>query len=467
MPKPAQSVPEDDPRYAAALHRLLGLADYERMIGAADPAPKYDLARMAALATRVGEPQRCAPVLHVAGSKGKGSVAAIAAAILSAAGLRVGLYTSPHLHSFTERIRLDGEPLPPGAFADAVERAWPHAQALASTEHGLPTTFEVLTAMAFDTFRQERVDVQVVEVGLGGRLDATNVADGRVAAITLIGMEHQAILGDTLTAIAGEKAGIIKPGCAVVSAPQHPDAASVIAARAQAQGVALTRVGEHVRASSGAHDLTGQNVEVTTPTGTYRARLPLLGAYQAENAAVAVAAVERMGLGVGREAIEAGLAGVRWDGRFQVLSQRPPVIVDGAHTPFSLDLLAANVADYLPGVPVTAVFGCSGDKDLPAMAAALAGAVTRVIACASHHPRAVSSERVAAAFRQQGVGAETAGSVEEALRRAVALAGEGGAVLATGSLFIAAETLEAWFGIPGERYPEFDPQAAALQRGGA
>ncbi|MEK9659769.1 MAG: Mur ligase family protein [Chloroflexota bacterium] len=467
MPRNAHSVPEDDPRYVAALHRLLGLADYERMIGTADPAPKNDLARMAALTARMGEPQRFAPVLHVAGSKGKGSVAAMAASILAAAGLRVGLYTSPHLHSFTERIRLDGEPLAPGAFAYAVERAWPHVEALASTEHGRPTTFEVLTAMAFDVFRQEQVDVQVVEVGLGGRLDATNVAEARVAAITLIGMEHQAILGDTLAAIAGEKAGIIKRGCAVVSAPQAPEAARVIGARAAALGCDLTRVGEHVRASFGEHDLTGQSAQVTTPTATYYARLPLLGAYQAENAAVAVAAVERMGLGVSPEAIEAGLAAVRWDGRFQVLSQRPAVIVDGAHTPFSLDLLAANLADYLPGVPVSIVFGCSGDKDLPAMTAALAGVVSRVIACASHHPRAVPADRVAAAFRERGVAAETAGEVGAALQRAVSLAGEGGAVLATGSLFIAAEALEAWFGIPGERYPEFDPQAAALHRGGA
>jgi dihydrofolate synthase/folylpolyglutamate synthase len=467
MPSTAHPVPEDDPRYTAALHRLLGLADYERMIGAADPAPKYDLARMGALAERMGEPQRCAPALHVAGSKGKGSVAAIAASILAAAGLRVGLYTSPHLHSFTERIRLDGAPITPGAFADAVERAWPHVEAMASTAHGRPTTFEVLTAMAFDVFRHEGVDVQVVEVGLGGRLDATNVVDGRVAAITLIGMEHQAILGDTLAAIAGEKAGIIKPGCAVVSAPQDPQAGAVITARAHAQGAALTQVGARVHASSGEHDLTGQSVVITTPQATYRARLPLLGAYQAENAAVAVAAVERMGLPVDPEAIEAGLAAVRWDGRFQVLQARPPVIVDGAHTPFSLDLLSTGIIDYLPGTPVTAVFGCSGDKDLPAMAAALARVSGRVVACASHHPRATAPEHVAAAFRALGVEAEVSAGVPEALTRAAALAGEAGAVVATGSLFIAAEALEAWFGIPGERYPEFDPQAATLHRGGA
>ena len=197
--------------YADALHRLLSLADYERMAGISAPAPKHDLDRMRDLAGRLGSPQDTAPVLHVAGTKGKGSVAA---------GLRVGLFTSPHLHTFRERIRIDGEPSTEAQFASALDRVWTHVEEMAARGPGArPTTFEALTAMAFDLFRTERVDAQVIEVGLGGRLDATNVVDARVAVIAPVSLDHTAILGDTVAQVAAEKAGIIK-------SPLWPDRSS-------------------------------------------------------------------------------------------------------------------------------------------------------------------------------------------------------------------------------------------------
>ena len=454
--------------YADALHRLLSLADYERMAGLSAPAPKYDLDRMRELAERLGRPQDTAPVLHVAGTKGKGSVAAMASSILHAAGLRVGLFTSPHLHTFRERVRIDGEPSTEAQFASALGRVWTHVEAIGAPSTGArPTTFEALTAMAFDLFRTEAVDAQVIEVGLGGRLDATNIVEARVAVIAPVSLDHTAILGDTVAEVAAEKAGIVKSRSPVVAGPQPPEALEVIARAAAAAGAPLVRVGHEVTVEVREHDLSGQRVRIETAAGVYDAWLPLLGAHQAENAAVAVAAVEAIGLGIRPEAYVQGLAGVRWDGRFQLLRSAPYVVVDGAHNPFSVSRLCETVRDYVAPERTVVLFGCSGDKDLDAMASELAGTAASAVVCASRHPRAMSPGRIAAAFRRAGIEAVEAADVGSALHAAQAQAGPADLVLVTGSLFVVAEALEAWFSIPGEHYPEFDPQAALLTRGPA
>ena len=454
--------------YDDALHRLLSLADYERMAGRLAPAPKYDLDRMRELAERLGRPQNSAPVLHVAGTKGKGSVAAMAASILRASGLHVGLFTSPHLHTFRERIRIDGELSTEAQFASALARVWPHVEEMAARGAGArPTTFEALTAMAFDLFRTEAVDAQVIEVGLGGRLDATNVLDARVAVIAPISLDHTAILGDTIAQVATEKAGIIKSAAPVVAAPQPPEALAVIERAAAAAGAPLVRAGHEVTVKVRDHDLSGQNIRVETATRSYDVRLPLLGAHQAENAAVAVAAVEALGLGLPERAYVEGLAAVRWDGRFQLLRSAPYVVVDGAHNPSSMSRLCETVRDYVAPERTVVLFGCSADKDLDAMAAELAKIAASAVVCASRHPRAVRPERVAEAFRRAGIEAVEAPDVGAALHAAQAQAGPADLVLVTGSLFVVAEALEAWFSIPGEHYPEFDPQAAVVTRGPA
>ena len=275
--------------YEEALHHLLSLADYERVTGTAAPAFKYGMDRMRALVESLGLDRDLPPIVHVAGTKGKGSVAAMTASMLRAQGLRTGLYTSPHLHSFRERIRLDGEPLTAQAFADAVARVWPAIEKMAGSAIGAPSTFEALTAMALDTFRAEEADAIVLEVGLGGRLDATNVVESSVAALTSISYDHTAILGDTLAEIASEKAGIIKRSQPVVTAPQRPEAMAVIAERCRAMSATLTVVGRDITYAQADHDLSGQTVTIETPHARRRVRLPLLGAHQAENAAVAVA----------------------------------------------------------------------------------------------------------------------------------------------------------------------------------
>ena len=454
--------------YADALHRLLSLADYERLAGISAPAPKHDLGRMRELAERLGRPQDTAPVLHVAGTKGKGSVAAMASSILRAAGWRVGLFTSPHLHTFRERVRIDGDLSTEAQFASALARVWTHVEEMAARGAGArPTTFEALTAMAFDLFRTERVDAAVIEVGLGGRLDATNVVGARVAVIAPISLDHTAILGDTVAQVAAEKAGIIKSAAPVVAGPQPPEALEVIERAAGAAGAPLVRVGHEVTVELRDHDLGGQSFRIETAARSYEVRLPLLGAHQAENAAVAVAAVEAFDMGLPERAYVEGLAAVRWDGRFQLLGSKPYVVVDGAHNPFSISRLCETVRDYVHPQRTVVLFGCSADKDLDAMVAELAGTASSAVVCASRHPRAVSPGRVAGAFRRAGIQAVEAPDVGAALQAAKSQAGRADLVLVTGSLFVVAEALEAWFSIPGEHYPEFDPQAAVMTRGPA
>ena len=463
-------MPAHDPQHAPgaayeeALHRLLSLADMERMTAHAAPAYRYDLERMRELAGRLGLLDGGPPIVHVAGTKGKGSVAAMTASALRAHGLRSGLYTSPHLHSFRERIRLDGEPLSEPSFAAAVARVWPVVEEMAGEPVGAPSTFEALTAMALDVFRDEATGAAVLEVGLGGRLDATNVAASDVAVITSISLDHTAILGSTVVEIAGEKAGIVKGPQPVVTAPQHPDAMAVIRARARSMGAPLTEVGRDVTYVQEEHDLSGQTVLVTTPRDRYRIRLPLLGAHQAENAAVAVAALEQAPLTLTREAIETGLASVRWEGRFQLLATGPYLVVDGAHNPYSMARLRETVREYLPGARVHLVFGASADKQVDLLAEEAAAFAGEVWTVASRHPRAAHPDMLAVLFERHGTSARSAAGVAEGIEHALNAAGPGDLVLVTGSLFAVAEALQHSLGIAGEHYPEFDPQAAALGR---
>ena len=443
--------------YQSALRRLLGLVDFERMTGIGAPLLKQNLDKMEELMRRLDQPQRCAPIIHIAGTKGKGSVASMVSSILTAAGLRTGLFTSPHLYTFRERIRLDGQPVSEEIFARHLDRVWPVVEAMgASDRRGRSTTFETLTAMAFDLFREQQVGVQVIEVGMGGRLDSTNVADGDVAVITSLSLDHTAILGNDLAQVAGEKAGIIKPGAKVVLSPQAPEAAKVVLAKCREQGASVWQLGHDVTWRPGSFDLTGQELQVSTPNRTYGLRLPLLGAHQRENAAAAVAAVEALDVGVDTQTVVQGIRSVEWPGRFQVLSTSPYVVVDGAHNPYSASKLRQTVLEYLAPIETVLVFGCGTDKDLQGMVSELAALATRAVVCTSRHPKTVTADRLLQAFEEAGVLTLVAPDVATALADAQAEAGPGGLVLVTGSLFVVAEALESWYGIPPERYPELE-----------
>ncbi|GBD11169.1 Folylpolyglutamate synthase [bacterium HR23] len=445
--------------YREAVHYLLGLADWERMMAPSGQRPRYDLGRMEVLVERLGSPHRVIPAVHITGSKGKGSTSAMLASILTSAGYKVGLYTSPHLHTFCERIRFGLEPVSPQTFARLVDTVRPIADTLTQEgTWGRVTTFEFLTAMAFVGFRDAGCHFQVLEVGLGGTLDATNVIPPPlVSVITSISLDHTHNLGNSVAQIARDKAGIIKTGGQAVTAPQAEPALEEIRQRARVVGASLVEVAQAYRWRRGPWSLEGQHFTIDGPQGRLEAWMPLLGEYQLENAACALAAVDilrRQGVALPEEAVREGFRRVRWPARLEVLRRRPLVVADGAHNPYSVARLCEAVRDYLAPRRVLLVFGASSDKDIPGMAEALVPMAPKVFVARSRHPRSASVERVALALAQCGLEAVPCGGVLDALQQALSNAQEGDLVLAAGSLFVAGEVREALLGITPETYPE-------------
>ena len=316
--------------YRDALNYLYSFTDYEKRGFAAYAPEFYDLDRVRHLLALMGEPQRAFRAVHIAGTKGKGSTAAMIESVLRAAGYRTGLYTSPHLHSFRERIQEAGELIPEAGVIRLVEEMQP----LVARVDGV-TTFEIITCLAFAWFAEQGVAWAVVEVGLGGRLDATNVLHPAVTVITPISYDHVAILGDTLTQIASEKAGICKPGVPLVSAPQPGEALATIRGVCERLGAPLTLVGRDWTWQSGAADLDGQAFTVRHGKRvSFELHLPLLGEHQLVNATTAAAVLsvlEQGGLEVPPSALREGLQAVRWPGRLEILGREPLVVADGAH----------------------------------------------------------------------------------------------------------------------------------------
>ncbi|MFC1901751.1 bifunctional folylpolyglutamate synthase/dihydrofolate synthase [Chloroflexota bacterium] len=429
--------------YQEALDYILKFADYERLPRS---GVVWDLARVERLLEKLGNPQAAARTVHVAGTKGKGSTAAMIASILKQAGYRVGLYTSPHLLSFTERIRADGQPVAEADWARLTGALRPEVEAVNETGGlGELTTFEILTALAFSYFREVGADYQVLETGLGGRLDATNVVKPDVCVITSISYDHTDVLGDTLAQIAGEKAGIIKPGCAVVCSPQFPEAMEVIEKTCRERGVRLVRVGSEVTWQPGDFDAEGQSFHLKGMEREYDLRLSLLGAHQMENAATAVAAVEALagrGAQISPRHIADGLAQVRWPGRLQVLRRQPWVIVDSAHNAYSVKRLGEALRQYFQFDRIILVLGVSLDKDITGIVAEAAALTGDVILASSRHPRAVAPDKLIDEFARRGVTPRTAESVAAAMKLALETANPGDLICAAGSVFVVAEVLE-------------------------
>lgn len=431
-----------DMDYPQAIEHLLSFADFERsgrFRDRPDVAPVWDLLR------RLGDPHLGRLTVHVAGSKGKGSVAAMVESVLRAAGRRTGLYTSPHLHSYTERVRIGGEPIAEAEFARLTEcvREAVEAGRESLSERSL-VTFDLLTAIGFLAFRDANVDAQVIEVGLGGRVDSTNVFETKeVAVVTPISLEHTAVLGDTVEQIAREKAAIITPGCVVVMAPQaHEGAAEVIRAFAHDAGAPLIDVAGAYRWERLAHGLRGQDVRIKGPCGLIETRLPLLGAHQVENAATAVAtadALRERGHDLSEDAVAHGLAGVSWPGRLEVLRESPLVLADGAHNRDSARRLREALRDYFSCGHVLFIVGSSVGKDIGGLAEELAPVAERVVAVRADHPRAMAPERIAGAFVALGIDVDVCDNVGQAIDTAMAEAGRDGVICLVGSLFVAAE----------------------------
>jgi len=431
--------------YQQALDYIYSFIDYETEPGPRD-AVHYDLRRMDELLARLGDPHLNTRTVHIAGTKGKGSVAAMMTSTLTAAGYKTGLFTSPHLHTFNERIRIDDRLISDDEIVALVKKLKPEVGAVNErAAYGELTTFEVITALGFAHFRQKGVDVQVVEVGLGGRLDATNVVRPEVCIITSISLDHTEVLGNTLTEIAAEKSGIIKPGSIVVTSPQADEAGKVIEQACLNCDAELVKVGNDVTWRGLDHDSGGQSFRVKGRTGSYELSIPLLGQYQVENAAVAVAALEILaekGLRISGDNIARGLAKVNWPGRLQVLSRQPLLVADGAHNPYSARKLRESLGQYFDFDRGVLIIGTSSDKDIAGMVSELVPLFDRVIITRSTHPRAMAVDPIAAEFSRYGVEVQVTEDISTAMPLALAMTGERDIICVTGSLFVAAGAIE-------------------------
>lgn len=437
--------------YKESVDWILGFTDYEKMHSALWSAEGFDLRRMEDLLSRLDNPDLKSCTVHIAGSKGKGSTAAMIASALRQAGDRVGLFTSPHLHTIRERVSINGVMISEDELVELVGRLAPEVDAVnADASYGRLTTFEVLAVLAFEYFALKRVDFQVIEVGLGGRLDATNVVVPDVSVITSISMDHMDVLGDSLVKIAGEKAGIIKNGIPVVCSPQKPEAMKVIEDVCKSQGCQLTRVGQDITWQKKEHSLEGQSFSVKGRRNTYELSIPLLGEHQMENAAVAVAVLEA--LGIDSQAIVDGLKNVQWPGRMQILRRDPIVVADGAHNVDSASRLTQSLRQFLTYDRLILIIGISSDKDVAGIVDVLAPACNEVIVTRSRHPRSADTSTLAEEFARHGLAAGQCADTAQAVATALKIARKGDLICAAGSLFIAAETIEYIQGLSGEVY---------------
>jgi dihydrofolate synthase/folylpolyglutamate synthase len=432
---------DSETAYNHALDYLYSFVDYSLKHASELAKADFNLDRMVALMAGLADPQHAYPIIHVAGTKGKGSTAALCAAALAAAGYRTGLYISPHLVDFCERIQVDGQPISHADLAALVEEIKP-----AVARVPFLTTFEIVTALGFLYFARQQVQAAVVEVGLGGRLDATNIITPVVSVITSLSYDHMLVLGDTLGKIAYEKAGIIKPGIPVVSSPQEEEAQAVIEDVCAEREAPLTVVGQSLAFESIGQSLEGQSFALT-PAGAQRLELfiPLLGKHQVRNAATAFAALRASGLEVSDDAVGKGFASVHWPGRFEIARREPPVIFDSAHNQDSFANLRETLEATFPARPVYLVFGASEDKNLPGMLAEMKPKIKTLLITRADHPRALDPEQILPEAEAAAIPHETIVPVAAAFARALELAQKDGSiVLSAGSMFVTAEVIQAW-----------------------
>jgi len=439
--------------YSQAEEYLDSFINYENIPGISYASPDYSLLHIEELLHRIGDPHLTAKTVHIAGTKGKGSIATMIAQVLEASDYKTGLYTSPHLHSLRERIKVDGRLISEEEFAALMTETKPYFEAINNDPlYRQLTFFEALTVLAFAHFKKKGTDFQVLEVGLGGRFDATNVAKPEVCIITSISFDHTEILGDTLEKIAFEKAGIIKPGSLVVLSPQSEEVTSVISDVCHKQGAKLIQVGRDVTWRGISGDFYHQSLAVEGKLGSHYLTIPLLGDYQLENAATAVAALEALaslGFSIATANIAQGLARVKWPGRFQILHHQPVVLVDGAHNVASAKKLVESIRAWFNYDKIFLVFGTSCDKDIPEIVKELVPLSPQVLVTHSSHPRAASPLAIATEFSKWGIKVKISDTVVQALSQALSLASAPDFICVTGSLFVVAEALDyfpRWLG---------------------
>jgi dihydrofolate synthase/folylpolyglutamate synthase len=445
--------------YSEAIAYLHSLTDYEKMRIERYTPETFGLARVKKLVADLGDPHMSFPSVHIAGTRGKGSTAAMCEACLRAAGYRTGFYISPHLHTFRERIQVNREEISREDVVALVEEIRPFVERTPEI-----TTFEAITAMGFLYLARAGVDVAVVEVGLGGRLDATNILTPEVSVITSLSLEHTYLLGDTLDKIAYEKAGIVKPAVPAVTAPQQDEARIVLETVCRERGAPLTKIGRDWKYEAGPADLDGQAFSIrrladdeSKLDGDYWT--PLLGRHQLENAACAIAAIDilgQKGFNVSAEAVREGLRTVQWPGRMEILSREPLVVIDCAHNPYAARVLRKALDEWFPDKRWVLVYGASVDKDISGVLTTLLPISDYVIVTRSDHPRAAAPARLADIVASVGGGAEISTNPTKALQRALDVMNPGNGLLVTGSIFLAADVREEWARRMGAPLPDID-----------
>ena len=393
---------------------------------------KPGLERTAELCRRLGNPERGLKFIHVAGTNGKGSFCSMLSSVLTAAGLKVGLYTSPYIYRFNERMRVDGEDIPDGVLAEITEAVKP----IADSMEDKPTEFELITAIAFEYFRRSGCEVVVLEAGMGGRLDSTNVIrNPLLSVITGIALDHTAFLGDTVEKIAMEKAGIIKDGAPLLYGGEDERAEAVIRKVAEERGSRFLRT-DYGRLSVKGFDLSGSIFDYKE---RFDLKISLLGSYQPRNAAMVLEAVDALrerGVAISEQAVYEGLRDARWRARFEIISEEPTVIFDGAHNPQGIDAAVDSIKRYFGERRVTVFTGVLADKDYRAVARRLSEVADRAFTITPDNKRALSAEDFAEVLREYGVNALPCSSVAEALEKGRAAAREAGTALCClGSLY--------------------------------
>ncbi len=406
---------------------------------------RLGLGRMIPLLESVGSPQYCYPYIHVTGTKGKGSTSLMISNIMQASGYKVGLYTSPHLQSLRERIRVNGELITTGEFSDLVDTVSQVAEGLDS-ELGPATFFEVMTAMAMLHFKNAGTHVGIFEVGLGGRLDATNVVEKPACSvITAISYDHMGILGDTLERIAKEKAGIIKKNCPLICAKQPAKALETLLGRAKDRNATVSIQGKDFDyIDRGAANGIGQTMDYHSDFGTIKdIFVPLLGEHQLQNASIAIRAAEvtsrNVGLKISEDAIKEGIKNSFWPCRLEVFPGEPTIILDGAHNGASADALAHALRRHFKYNSLTMVVGLLRDKDTTRFIRALAPMANKIIATTPSYYRKLSSDKLCMRFRRRLFECDSIDNPADAVVKAIESTPKGGAVLVTGSLYLVGE----------------------------
>jgi dihydrofolate synthase/folylpolyglutamate synthase len=451
--------------YQEALDYIYSFIDQEKLQPDKYSPRRFDLTNMHALMGMLGDPHSRLRAVHVAGTKGKGSTCAMITSVLQAAGYQVGLFTQPHLHTFRERIQIDGHPMSEEEMVALLEKQKPSIEKLPD-----PSTFEIMTALAFQYFAEQEVDFAVIETGLGGRLDTTNVLDPLVAAITSISYDHTYILGNTLEKIAGEKAGIIKEGKPVVCAPQQPEALEVIIETCRARNAPIVLLGEDWLWERTEANMEGQGLRVTCQMADAEGLMsrgategfwvPFLGPYQLVNATTAIATLDqlyRQGVQISLEQVTEGLKTARWPGRLEILSRSPLLIVDGAHNVDSMRRMTRTLVEDLSFDRLIVVAGFSADKDITGMMDELSSTADELVLTKSIHPRSADPEQVAQRYGDTSVHVTTIEDVPAALWFALEEARAEDLVCVTGSLFVVAEARAAWLekqGVDFEKDPD-------------